>query len=125
MKKQTALLLLTLTGCSTALPPSESLIETAPIIQIGNQDSVPEKHIVYIPADTSFPITVSANGDLLRKAISSQHNVSFTQDMYIYKQWASLDGKTWHSITQLLNFPSTTALDRTGGKINIRLDLPK
>jgi hypothetical protein len=118
----TLILLAILTSCSNHFPPTENLIESAPIIQIGNKDVVPANHIVYIPANTKFPITFSVKGDILQEIVSTRHIVSFKQDMYLYKKWASLDGKNWKSTAQLLNIRSSTVFDKSGGKVEIQLN---
>jgi len=49
--------------------------------------------------------------------------VSFKQDMYLYKYWASLDGKTWSNSHKLMNVKPSGGFDKSGGKVKIEIDL--
>jgi hypothetical protein len=45
--------------------------------------------------------------------------------MYLYKYWASLDGKTWVNSHKLMNVEPSGGFDASGGKVEVRLNLAK
>jgi hypothetical protein len=53
---------------------------------------------------------------------SSKVMVSFKQEMYLYKYWASLDGKTWINSHKLLNVQPSGGFNTSGGKVEVKLD---
>ena len=84
---------------------------------------VPEEHIVFVPANTEFPVKFSLKGDFFNDDLSSIIMASFKQDLYLYKYWASLDGKKWVRSHKLLDVKPSGGFDKSGGKIEVKLDL--
>jgi len=113
----------TLVGCASSHLPSPSLIESVPVVRVGTSDDVPDDHIVYIPAKTDFPIEFSIKGSLFSEDQSTSIDASFMQDVYLYKFWASLDGKKWVRSHKLINVKPSGGFDKSGGKVEIGLDL--
>jgi hypothetical protein len=102
--------------------PSASLIDTKPIVTIGDVSKVSKDHIVFIPANRQFPVKFSVKGNVFTENTSSKVMVSFKHDMYLYKYWASLDGKTWVNSHKLLNVQPSGGFDASGGKLEVKLD---
>ena len=98
----TILFVALLSGCASMNTPSASLIDTIPVVKVGVTDDTPEDHIVFIPANTEFPVKFSLNGTIFNSDLSSTIMASFKQDLYLYKYWASLDGKKW--VNSLINY---------------------
>ncbi len=119
------LLLSNLFACAKMDTPSSSLVDEKPVITIGSTSNPPKDHIVFIPANTQFPIEFSVNGDVFNKSVSSKLMVSFKENMYLYKYWASLDGKIWVNSHKLLNVEPSGGFDTSGGKVVVKLDLAK
>ena len=118
-----SLLLIFLAGCASMNTPSSSLIETKPIVKIGEPNNSPEDHIIYIPANKKFAIEFSVKGSVFNEPASSKKMVSFKQDMYLYKYWASLDGKTWVNSHKLMSVEPSGGFDASGGKVEVKLNL--
>lgn len=118
-------LLAFLASCASMNTPSTSLVDTKPVIKIGDTGDAPKDHIVFIPANTYFPVEFSVKGSVFNEDASSKVMVSFKQDMYLYKYWASLDGKTWINSHELMNVIPSGGFDKTGGKVEIELDLTR
>lgn len=94
MKKYiTFLIVILLSGCALNGSPPSSTIDTTPVITVGESKNVPADHIVFIPANTPFPIKFTVQGTVFNKDVTSTVMASFKQDMYLYRYWASLDGK--------------------------------
>lgn len=124
MKKiLTVLFIVALPGCATMNTPSSSLIDTIPVVKVGEASNVPKEHIVFIPANTEFPIEFSVKGSAFNHDISSKAMASFKQDMYLYKYWASLDGMHWKNSHKLLSVEPSGGFDKQGGKVEVRLNL--
>jgi hypothetical protein len=117
-----SLLFAGISGCASINTPPASLIDTKPVVTIGDVSKVPEDHIVFIPAYRRFPIMFSVKGNVFAENTSSKVMVSFKQDMYLYKYWASLDGKSWMNSHKLLNVQQSGGFDASGGKVEIKLD---
>ena len=103
--------------------PSSSLIESVPVVKIGESNGAPKDHIIFIPANTEFPIEFSVKGTVFNQDIASKVITSFKQDMYLYKYWASLDGKNWVNSHNLMNVEPSGGFDKSGGKVEVKLDL--
>jgi hypothetical protein len=103
--------------------PSSSLIDTIPVVKVGQSGDAPKEHIVFIPANTEFPIEFSVKGSVFNHDVSKKVMASFKQDMYLYKYWASLDGKRWMNSHKLMNVEPSGGFDKAGGKVEVKLDL--
>lgn len=118
-------LFILLHGCASINTPSSSLIETKPVVTIGGVSNASEDDIVFIPANKEFPVEFSVKGSVFEKNVSSKAMVSFKQDMYLYKYWASLDGKKWVNSHKLMNVEPSGGFDVSGGKVGIEINLAK
>jgi hypothetical protein len=103
--------------------PSSSLIETKPVVTIGEVSNLEEDHIVFIPANKEFPVEFSVKGSVFAENVSSKAIVRFNQGMYLYKYWASLDGKKWVNSHKLLNVEQSGGFDVSGGKVGVEINL--
>ncbi|MBU0632532.1 hypothetical protein KKA17_07795 [bacterium] len=112
-----------LSGC--VYVPSASLIDHTPLVKIGSTAKPPKEFILFIPANTKFPMKFSATGDAFDNPESSTVMVSFKQDMYLYDYWASTDGKKWMDFHTLLDVKPTGGFDSMGANISIKMDYAK
>lgn len=103
--------------------PKASLIDTVPVVKIGEVGGTPEDHIVFIPANTEFPVHFSLKGTIFNNDVSSTIMSSLRQDLYLYKYWASLDGKKWVNSHKLLDVKPSGGFDKSGGKVEVKLDI--
>lgn len=66
--------------------PSSALIESVPVIKVGELSDVSgdthKNHIIFIPANTGFPIEFSVKGTIFNHDVSSKVIASFKQDVY-------------------------------------------
>lgn len=110
-------------GCTTMSAPSSTILDEKSVITIGSMTTPPDDHIVFIPANTEFPIEFSVKGDVFTQSKSSKVMVSFKQNMYLYQYWASLDGITWMNSHKIINVEPSGGFDTAGGKVEVKLDL--
>ncbi|MEJ1379254.1 MAG: hypothetical protein RPU32_14990 [Candidatus Sedimenticola sp. (ex Thyasira tokunagai)] len=124
MKKAVIILfIVALTSCASMNTPTSSLIDTVPVVKVGESSNTPEDHIVFIPANTDFPVEFSLKGTVFNNDLSSTIMASFKQDLYLYKYWASLDGREWIHSHKLMSVKPSGGFDKTGGKVEVNLDL--
>lgn len=117
--------ILLLSGCAYVHTPPYTLIDEIPVVEVGTTDRHPEDHIVLIPANTPFPVEFSLTGNVLNRPASSKVMVSFKRDLYLYKSWASENGRIWVNAHRLLEVAPSGGFDETGGKVEVKLDYAK
>lgn len=105
--------------------PSPSLIETKPVVTVSEVSNASEDHIIFIPANKEFPIEFSVKGSVFEKSSSSKVMVSFKHNMYLYKYWASLDGKEWVNSHKLMTIKPSGGFDVTGGQVGVEINFAK
>jgi hypothetical protein len=118
----TVLFLVAIAGCASMNTPPSSLIDTVPVVKVGETSNVPKDHIVFIPANTEFPIVFTVKGSVFNHDLSSKVMASFKQEMYLYKYWASLDGKHWINSHKLMRVEPSGGFDKAGGKVEVKLN---
>jgi len=118
----TILFIVVLTGCASMNTPTASLIDTVPVVTIAKRSDTSENHIVFIPANTDFPVQFSLKGTIFNNDVSSTVMVSFKKDLYLYKYWSSLDGKHWINSHKLLDVKPSGGFDKSGGKVEVKLN---
>jgi len=107
-------------GCAASLGPPEDLLKRVPVIEIG-QPEPPDKHyVLYVRAGKPVPIHLTVKGPLLLQPGQAATHVQFTQSLYIYREWSSLDGVTW--TRRAFEGASSFGLAATGGVVDIIVD---
>jgi hypothetical protein len=112
-----ALAVLAVSGCAAMRPPSAEAMASLPILEIGQPTPAGHEYILHLQAGRPAPFTLEVTGDALMAPGSSTTSVAPRQDVYLYKQWASLDGKTWHRSHDLFATSVSLGLDPGGGKV--------
>lgn len=88
--------LLSLTACASLPPPSQETMGAMPVVTYGQLAPAGTKEfILHYPAGTRLPVEASVTGSLLEREDRATLTVALKRDVYVYKHWASLDGKTW------------------------------
>lgn len=105
-----ALAALSLSACASLLPPSAEEAAALPTVRFGQTAPAGKDYVLLYPAGAPLPMDVSITGNLFEKNEQATLNPRLKRDIYLYKTWASYDGKTWQRATQLV-----------GGKIELRL----
>ena len=111
-----------ISGCAAKMPPKADLIDSIPVVKIGDSSNTEADHIVYIPKNTEFPVVFSLKGTLLNSEVNSTAMTSFSKDLYLYKYWSSLDGKKWEHSHKLLKVQPSGGFDKSGGTVEVKLD---
>ncbi|MEJ2618706.1 MAG: hypothetical protein P8163_00310 [Candidatus Thiodiazotropha sp.] len=117
------LLMVVIAGCTSMNTPSSTLIDSVPVVNVGELNDVPEDYIVLIPAGNEFPMVFSVKGSIFNRNVSSTVMTSVKQDIYLYKYWASLDGKHWVNSHKLMSVEPSGGFDKSGGKLEVKINL--
>jgi uncharacterized protein YceK len=123
MKKIFCLLpVLVLAGCASMMPAPVAQIDALPIVKMGDTPPAGAEYVLHIPANAPIHLNLHARGSLLKEQESVLGNISFNQDVYVYKYWASYDRKTWKNSHTLLDVNFSGGMDVTGLNVNVGLD---
>ena len=111
-----------LMGCASISMPSTSLIDEMPVVRIGSTDKPSGEYILYIPANTKFPVSFVVAGNAFASSASLNSTASMKKDIYLYQYWASHDGRNWVSTEDMFNSEISIGAKYSGGKAEIKLD---
>lgn len=111
-----------LAGCASMMPAPADKIDSLPTVSLGAKPPTDADYVLFIPAHSPVPVILDVKGTLLEQNSSSTANVSFTQDLYLYKYWASHDRKHWENSHKLLNVSYGGGVDVSGLHANVTLD---
>lgn len=117
-----ALAALSLSGCASLTTPSTEKIAALPVLEMGQTAPADHEYILHIAAGKPIPFVLEVAGDAVAHPVSASTVVESRKDIYLYKYWASLDGKTWQPTHKLFKTEFSVGLDTQGGKAAIRLD---
>ena len=90
-----------LTACA-GIPPGGDEMARLPVVRFGDTPPADQPFILLYPAGAPLPVETRIHGSLLQEEARGVLTVRTKQDLYTYKHWASLDGKTWKAGNQLL-----------------------
>ncbi|WP_455205901.1 hypothetical protein [Kaarinaea lacus] len=107
-------------GCASTHAPNASSISALPVVELGQEQPDNVEYILLLRSGVNVPVTVSISGSLLTTESKVNTNVQLKRDVYLYKHWSSLDGKTWGE--KNINLLIGTGLDTKGGMINVTVD---
>jgi len=105
-----AIAALSLSACASLVPPSAEEAAALPTVRFGQAAPESKDYILLYPAGQPLPMDISISGNVFAKGEQATLAPQLKRDIYVYKTWASYDGKTWQRATQLV-----------GGKIELRL----
>lgn len=91
------------TGCASLNPPSAQSLANIPVVKFGDHAPENQPFILLYPAGADIPVHASVTGSLLGKEDNTTLTVRLKQDVYVYQQWASLDGKTWQDVHHMID----------------------
>ena len=112
-------------GCASMFVPDSDLINKLQIVKMGSKKPAGEEYILHIPAGTKIPVNFSVKGNIISVPINNKSVTQLNQELYIYKYWASLDGKNWQPTGDLINMPITLDVGPEGGQIGINVNMTK
>ena len=117
-----SLFLFTLVGCASMLPAPTDAIAKLPVVRVGGQAPQNIEYVVFYPAGFAFPVKLKASGSLFASEKQIESQATLAKDMYLYKYWASHDGKSWKNSHELLGVEFGGGFDVNGLQANVKLE---
>lgn len=113
---------LVLTGCAVLQPVPVKTISKLPVVQVGQTPPPASEYIVYYPAGYSFPVKLKTHGSLFSVEKQTESQITLSQNLYLYKYWASHDRITWKNSHELLGVEFGGGFDVTGLQVTVKLE---
>jgi hypothetical protein len=113
---------LLLTSCAAMQPATTEAISKLPIVRVGDTPPKGGEYIVHYPAGYEIPVTLTTRGSLFGDEQQIHAHTTLAKDLYLFKYWASHDGKHWMSSHTLLDVKFSGGFDVHGLQSNIELD---
>ena len=117
-----ALTLSTILGCAALRPVPVESIAKLPVVRVGDPPPQNTEYVVFYPAGFAFPVKLKTSGSLFSAEKQVESQATLAKNLYLYKYWASHDGKTWKNSHELLGVEFGGGLDVTGLQANIKLE---
>lgn len=103
-----------LAACA-GLPPSPAEIATVPQIQFGQALPEGDNYVLHFPAGTPLPVFTVVDGNLFERDGQATLHVTLKRDVYVYRQFASFDGRTWQPARKLIETHLELQIPQKGG----------
>lgn len=117
----TLLFNLALSGCAISGPAPLSTIDKVPIVEVGGRLPESGDYVLHYPKGYILPVVLSVDGGLFAGERTSISTTLLGRDLYLYKHWASHDGKTWKNSHDLIDVRITGGFDTEGLKVDVEL----
>lgn len=111
-----------LAACAVFGRPGADLIDRLPVVTVGELPPTPEDFIVYFPAGQEFRVQLGMDGTLFQTPAHATVRARLKKDLYLYKYWASHDGRRWRRSHSLIQVRPSGGLNAEGGKWEIELN---
>lgn len=118
----TVLAIIALSGCASLAPPTSEKLAALPTFEIGQTVPADQEYILHIAAGKPIPFTLEVSGSAIAQPGTASTFVESRQAVYVYKHWASLDGKNWLPSQQLFKSVFSVGLDTQGGIAKMHFD---
>lgn len=102
-------------ACASLLTPNSTEIARLPVVDFG-QTPPSGEFVLRYPAGIDLPVVAQIDGTLLERRDQATLKVRVKRDVYVYRDLASFDGKSWQPGHQVIGGRLTMALpgDRNG-----------
>jgi hypothetical protein len=116
------LLCLVFAGCETLQYAPRKQIAQLPVFKVNEAPGDAGDHVTHYPSGTLFPIEITAEGSMFGTQAQSPLLVQLSRDVYVYKQWASFDGKRWTNSHKLFDLRVDGGLTPKGAQVKFEWD---
>jgi len=116
------LALLLLGGCAAMQPATTEMISRLPVVKVGEAPPSEGEYVVYYPAGYQIPVTLTTRGSLFDGERQIHAQTTLARDLYLFKYWASHDGRHWTRSHALLDVKFSGGFDVHGLQSSIELD---
>lgn len=101
--------LVVLTGCAGLAPPSAEKLAALPVVTYPDKPAAGD-FVYKLPAGKPIDVRILADGTALATGADQKVSASLAHDLYLHKNWASEDGKTWLAADKLIGVKLTLTL---------------
>lgn len=122
----TCLLFANLAAAASA--PSYETLSKLPVVRFG--EPIPASdYILLFPAGQPITMSITIEGSLFSQPAKSDLTLTPSREVFVYRDWASLDGLVWMQRSDLIT--SDVAVQIPGynhplpGVLKVRMDLPE
>jgi hypothetical protein len=113
---------------AAASPPSFEKLSKLPVVRFG--DPIPATdHILLFSAGQPISISIIIEGSLFSQPAKSELTVTPAREVFVYRDWASLDGLIWMQRSDLIKSDVVVKIPGYNhpepGVLKVRMDLPE
>ncbi len=112
--------ILALSGCASMAPTQK--IARLPVVELGQKAPANGEYILHIAAGKPANFRLIVKGNALERNGEAVTTVVPKQDVWLYKYWASLDGKHWKPTRDLFRTSVGVGIDPKGGQVTVGFD---
>ena len=87
--------LVALAACASMQRPPEDLLKRVPVVEVGQPEPADRHYVLLIRAGKPVPAHLTVTGPLFLQPGQATAQIQLAQNLYIYKEWSSLDGINW------------------------------
>lgn len=99
----TAVIALSLSACSSIIKPSDSHLATLPVVTYPDKPTLGQDYVYKLPAGQALGMRMIAEGNAFEASSEQMAYAKLKKDLYLYRHWASDDGKNWHDGRKLID----------------------
>jgi hypothetical protein len=107
-------------GCAGMQSPPEDLLSRVPVVEIGQPEPADQPYVLHIRAGQPVPVHMTIQGPLLLQPAKATTQVQFSQSLYVYKEWSSIDGINWER--GAFQGGASLGLAPKGGLVDLRVE---
>jgi Mlc titration factor MtfA (ptsG expression regulator) len=112
---------LAIAGCATSGHVPLATIDTLPVVEVGGHLPEGGDYVLHYPKGYILPVILSVDGGLFAGERTTASTATLGRDLYLYKHWASHDGKAWQNSHDLIDVRITGGFDAEGLKVDVEL----
>ena len=122
------LVFLLTTSLAAASSPSFETLSKLPVVRFG--DPVPATdYILLFSAGQPITLSITIEGSLFSQPAKSELTVTPSHEVFVYREWASLDGLIWMQRSDLIKSDVLVKIPGYNhpapGELKVRMDLPE
>jgi|AMWB02.1.fsa_nt_gi hypothetical protein len=116
------------TGFAAGAAPSYESLAKLPVVRFG--DPVTDKdHILLFEPGQPISFTITIEGTLFSQPATADLTLTTSRPVFVYREWASLDGVTWVLRSDLIKSDVTAMIPGYNypkpGMLKVRMDLDR
>jgi hypothetical protein len=122
-------LALSLCACAGLTPPNASELARTPHIEFGQPLPAGDNYVLHFPAGKPLPVSTLIDGNLFERTEASELHVVLKRDIYVFRRFASFDGKNWQPGHKLVKTKLELQIPQKDGSraglLHLTLDQPQ